>query len=318
MDSRPTHIVLGAGGAIGVPLAEKLIARNERVTLVSRRGHSMTGATTVRADLTVAPQARRCIEPSSIVYLVAGLPYAASVWKAKWPRLIENTIAACQENQARLVFLDNVYMYGKVEGVMTEETPVNPCSRKGEVRARVAEAVLSAIRQRSVKAIIARSADFYGPYAGRSSTPNSLVILRMMKGEKAYWLAEASFRHSLTYTLDCAEALILLGAAEDTYNQIWHLPTAHPAPTGAEFISMVAVNLGVEPSLIELKRWLLQSAGLFSRLIREAVEMIYQSESDYLFDSTKFERRFSFSPTPYAEGVRNTIEYFRQHPPKFS
>jgi len=310
------HTVLGAGGAIGVPLAEKLIARNERVTLVSRRGHTMNGATTVRADLTVASQAHRSIEPSSTVYLVAGLPYATSVWKAKWPRLIENTIAACQEKQARLVFLDNVYMYGKVEGVMTEETPVNPCSRKGEVRARVAEAVLSAIRRGSLTATIARSADFYGPYAEKTSPPNFLVILRMMRGEKAQWLADASFRHSFTYTLDCAEALILLGEAEDTYGQIWHMPTAHPAPTGAEFVSMVARDLGVEPAIIELKRWLLQSAGLFSRQIREAVEMIYQGESDYLFDSTKFERRFSFTPTPYAEGVRKTIEYFKQHHPK--
>ena len=31
---------------------------------------------------------------------------------------------------AKLIFFDNVYMYGKVNGIMTEETAFNPCSKK--------------------------------------------------------------------------------------------------------------------------------------------------------------------------------------------
>jgi hypothetical protein len=55
---------------------------------------------------------------------------------------MRNAIEAAKRANARLVFFDNVYMYGKVDGVMTEETPFNPCSKKGEIRAEIATSLL--------------------------------------------------------------------------------------------------------------------------------------------------------------------------------
>jgi len=40
--------------------------------------------------------------------------------------------------------------------------------------------------------------------------------------------------------------------------------------------------------------------------------MLYQNEHDYIFDSSKFERRFSSTPTPYEEGIRETVRWMRQ------
>jgi len=40
--------------------------------------------------------------------------------------------------------------------------------------------------------------------------------------------------------------------------------------------------------------------------------MLYQNDSPYLFDSSKFARAFGFSGTPYAEGIRATAASFRK------
>ena len=47
---------------------------------------------------------------------------------------------------------------------------------------------------------------------------------------------------------------------------------------------------------------------LFNGIIRESVEMLYQNDSDYLFDSSKFEKAFDFKATPYSQGIRETVE----------
>ena len=46
---------------------------------------------------------------------------------------------------------------------MTEETPMNPVSKKGKVRAEIAKMLMDAVEKKNVKAIIARAPDFYGP-----------------------------------------------------------------------------------------------------------------------------------------------------------
>jgi hypothetical protein len=65
-------------------------------------------------------------------YLTVGIEYRAKIWAEQWPVIMQNVVDACIAEKAKLVFFDNVYAYGKVEGVMTEETPYNPCSKRGQ------------------------------------------------------------------------------------------------------------------------------------------------------------------------------------------
>ncbi len=130
MTTTAKHIILGAGGAIGVTLARELLTNNESIKLVSRSGASMQGAQTAKADLMRADEVKNAIEEGSIVYLTAGLTYSIDVWRTEWPQIMENTIAACKAKKAKLIFFDNVYMYGRVNSAMTEENPINPTSKK--------------------------------------------------------------------------------------------------------------------------------------------------------------------------------------------
>jgi nucleoside-diphosphate-sugar epimerase len=300
------HTILGAGGAIGSELVRELLQAGKQVRLVGRKPGQVQGVTeTVSADISDLEQTIRAVSGSTVVYVLIGLKYDFKVWRELWPRIMNNVIEACKRSNAKLIFFDNVYMYGKVSGPMTEETPFNPCSKKGEVRARIATVLLDEIKAGTLKAMIARSADFYGPHA-KTSVANMLVFDKFVKGGTASCLVRDSVPHSYTYTPDAARSLLLLADSESAWNQTWHIPTASNPPTGKEFIQMVADAFGARPTYRVLSRPVLWIAGLFDSTIRESFEMLYQNDSEYLFDATRFSKAFNFEPTSYVEGIKGT------------
>ena len=311
MTTNPKHIILGAGGAIGNVLKNELAAAGNSVKLVSRKAAPVKGIETAKADVTKVSEVMSVVEDLSIIYLLVGLPYNLSIWQEQWPKIMNNVIEACETRRARLIFFDNVYMYGLVNGEMTEETAINPCSKKGEIRASIAEKLITQAKSGNITALIARAADFYGPFAEKSSLPYFFVIDKLAKGKKAQGLVNLDKLHSYTYTTDCGKALHLLAKTDDAFKQVWHLPTARPPLTGKQFIKIAAEKLGVDPSFSVLKKWLIKMGGIFNRQISEVYEMLYQNEYDYVFNSSKFETRFDFQPTPYDRGIAETIEHFR-------
>jgi nucleoside-diphosphate-sugar epimerase len=305
------HTILGAGGAIGNELVRELLARRERVRLVGRAPRPVPGvAEVIAADLSDPVKALTAVQGSRTVYLLVGLKYDLAVWREQWPRIMRNTIEACKRTKARLLFFDNVYVYGRVAGPMTEKTPFNPCSRKGEIRAAIATELLGEIKAGALTALIARAADFYGPQAV-NSVANMLVLGKLASGGRPICLVNARVAHSYTFTPDAAKSLILLAEDESSWNQTWHVPTAANPPTGHEFIAMAASEFGVSAKYTVLSSPTLWFAGLFDGTIRSSHEMLYQNRFPYLFDSEKFNWRYNFTPTPYSKGIRLTAASYR-------
>ncbi len=305
------HTILGAGGSVGNALACELLNKNEKVRLVSRSGFSIQGAEIFKADLNSYNETLKSIEGSDVAYLTVGLSYNSKIWNEKWPVIMQNTIDACKKSGVKLIFFDNVYMYGKVNGEMTENTPYNPCSKKGEIRARVATMLEEEMKNDNIKAVIARAADLYGPFGTKTSLPFIFVIDKLMKSKKAQWLVSDNKKHSFTYTIDTAKGMVLLANNEESNNQIWHLPTYNPAITGKEFIELVAKELNVESNYSILKKWMIKMAGFFDITISEVYEMLYQNEDDYIFNSTKFNVFFNYKPKTYSEGIKETIKHLK-------
>jgi nucleoside-diphosphate-sugar epimerase len=303
--------ILGAGGAIGVELLKELAGKGQRVRLVGRNPKpAQEAAEVVAADLSQLEQTIKAVSGSEIVYLLAGLKYGLKVWRDLWPRIMCNTIEACKQAKAKLIFFDNVYMYGRVAGPMTEDTPFNPCSKKGEIRAEIAAALLREMKAGDLTAMIARSADFYGP-AARTSVANILVFDKFAKAGTASWFVSDSVPHSFTFTPDAAKGLVMLAKNGRSWNQTWHLPTRSKPPTGKQFIELVAGGFGVPAKYRILSRPIIKIAGLFDSNVRESYEMLYQSDSEYVFDSSKFAEEFSFQATPYADGIKLTASAYR-------
>jgi nucleoside-diphosphate-sugar epimerase len=303
--------ILGAGGAISNELVRLLAARKTALRLVGRNpAAGPDGAEVVAADLADRDQTVRAVAGSSIVYLLAGLKYDHKVWAELWPRMMANTIEACKRTGARLIFFDNVYMYGRVAGAMTEETPFHPSSRKGEIRAKIATVLADEWRAGNLTAMIARSADFYGPKA-RNGIPNVMVFEPMGKKQAAMCLVNDGLAHSYSYTPDAGRALVELADTESAWNQTWHLPTHPEALTGKQFIEQAAQAMGVAAKYRVLSPWMVRMTGLFNPTVGEVHEMLYQNDSPYLFDSSKYARAFGFAGTPPGEGIRATAEAYR-------
>jgi nucleoside-diphosphate-sugar epimerase len=297
------HTILGAGGPVANSLSKVLTEAGEPVSLVSRKPIQISGtATWVGADLKDFEQLKTAVHGSSIIYMCAGLRYNKKVWASEWPLIMKNLIDAAKYTGARLIFFDNVYMYGHVNGVMTENTPYKPSSRKGEIRAKTAEQLMNEAIAGNIKASIARAADYYGAKS-MNSFFDSMVLAKYAKKQKAMWLGNASTRHSFTFVPDTGPALYTLAKDAGSDNQIWHLPTA-PALTGKEFIHLAAKVFNTKPDYMQVNKFLLNTLGLFNKLIQETAEMYYQYRYDYVFSSEKFEKTYNMHPTSYEDGIR--------------
>ena len=302
--------ILGSGGAIGTELARALKEYTTKVRLVSRNPVKANPTDELlSADLLNFDDVQKAIEGSSIVYVTVGFTYNLKVWQESWPKFIRYVIQACEEQKCKLVFFDNIYMYDSSHlNGMTEETPVNPPSKKGLIRAEISKMIMDKVKEGKLKALIARSADFYGPGIENTSMLTETVFKPLSKHKKANWISSANFKHSFTFTPDAGKATALLGNTEDAYNQVWHLPTATDPFTGKEWIESIARELDVKPKYQTVSRFLVKIIGLFMPVMREMPEMMYQYDRTYIFDSSKFEKRFDFKPTPYIDGIRKIIK----------
>ncbi|WP_212003708.1 NAD-dependent epimerase/dehydratase family protein [Chitinophaga sp. HK235] len=304
------YTILGAGGVIANELAKELVANGKKVRLVSRSPKSTAGITDlVSANITDAEQTRKAVAGSAVVFLTAGLKYDHKLWAATWPVIMTNVINACKATGAKLIFFDNVYSYGLVNGPMKEDTPYNPSSKKGKIRAAIATQLMNEVKAGNITATIARAADFYGPGADKTGFLNLLIIDKFRKKNTAMWLGKDDVTHSYTFTPDAGKGLYLLSQDDSSWNQVWHLPTTNPAPDGKGYMRMIAQQMGVKPKYLKLGGFLIRLSGLFDSTIKELGEMLYQNNYPYIFDSSKFEKHFNMKPTSYEEGIKQTIQF---------
>jgi nucleoside-diphosphate-sugar epimerase len=304
--------ILGAGGVIAHSLQQQLLSQNIPLRLVRRQaGPAPAEAESRSADLLNAQAVAEAVAGSEVVYLTPGLTYNARLWAAQWPVVMQNTIAACEKAGAKLVFFDNVYAYGLVDGPMTEATPYNPCSKKGEVRAQIAR-LLHDRMGRSLDAMIVRAADFYGPH-NKTSFAHIMVFERLAAGKGAQLLVADQVPHVFSYTPNAGAATALLGNTPSAYNQVWHLPAPENAITGKELVEIAAAALGVKPKYQVVGKGMLKMLGWFIPVLRENQEMLYQFEKPYLFNSEKFKAAFpEFAVTSYAEGAATVAKSLQQ------
>jgi len=299
--------ILGANGVIARELSKALVSSTERIRQVGRNPQRVNPTDeTVAADLLDADATARAIAGSDVAYLVAGLKYDTAVWQQQWPQLMRNVIDACKRERCSLVFFDNVYAYGRVAGSMTEDTPFNPSSRKGEVRARIATMLLEQMRSGALQAMIVRAADFYGPGAVQSF-PHVTVFSRLKAGKTPQWMGDPNVLHTFTFTPDAGRAVAVLGKSPDAYGQTWHLPTSKEPMSGKSFVRLACELAGRPYRLQVAPRWILQLMALFVPVLRESMEMMYQFDYDYRFDSSKVEAAFGLAPTPYRQGVAASL-----------
>jgi nucleoside-diphosphate-sugar epimerase len=304
--------ILGSGGGIGVPLARELKNYTDRIRLVSRNPKKVNDSDELfAADISNPEHIDKAVSGSEVVYVTIGFEYNLKVWQKTWPAFLQEVINSCKKHNSKLVFFDNIYMYGKSSvPFMTETAPIDPPSEKGKVRQKLREMILQETEKKSLTALIARAADFYGP-ENKNSALTIMVADNLKKGKKGQVFGDPDRIHTYTYTPDAAKATAILGNTQDAYNQEWHVPTTKEKLTTRQWIGLVAKELNKEPEFQVAPVFMLRLLGVFVPIMREFPEMLYQYEQDYIFDSSKFEKRFGIVATPPEEGVKKLVESLR-------
>ena len=299
--------ILGANGIIAQELSKQLVSYTKQIRQVSRNPRKVNNTDELmKADLLNYDQTEKAVAGSEVVYLLAGLKYNSKVWQEQWPKIMGNVIDACKKHNSKLVFFDNVYSYGLVKGPMTETTPFNPVSKKGEVRAQIATRLLDEVKNKNLNALIVRAADFYGPNAALG-IGNVMVTDKVEANKTPQWMGSTKKIHTMTYTPDAAKTVALLGNTLTAYNQTWHALTSQEKITAEDYIRM-ACELGQQNYKVQtLPKLGVQLVSLFVPIMREFPEMMYQYEQDYIFDSSKFANAFNVEAISYREGIAATL-----------
>jgi nucleoside-diphosphate-sugar epimerase len=311
MNATGRHVVIGAAGGTGSAVVSELAGRGLPARAVTRsgKGEVPEGVEQVAADVGSAEDARRACEGAVVVYHCAQPPYTK--WPELFPPMTEAVLGGAASAGAKLVFADNMYVYGPPDGPMTEDTPQHAQGKKGRTRIEMAAAVLGAHANGRLRATIGRSSDYYGP-RGTTSTVGENIMKPALRGKRVRWLGSLDQPHTLNYLGDMARALVTLGERDEADGRVWHLPAAEPL-TGRQFLELLFEEAGLPPKVGVASRPMIKLGGLFNPLLRELNETLYQFERPFVSDASAFQAAFGpFEPTPHGAAVSRTVDWFRR------
>jgi nucleoside-diphosphate-sugar epimerase len=304
------HVVLGAG-AVGMAVVEALSRRGESVRVVNRSGlrESVPGVQSVTGDVTDPAFARSATRGASVIYQALNPPYHR--WAQEFPALQAAAIAAAQAAGARLVTMDNVYMYGRANGrPFTEDRAYDAHTRKGRVRAGMARDLMAANDAGRVQVTVGRASDFFGPRAGEQSLIGDLVIPPALAGKTASVLGDPDMPHTYAFIPDIGENLVRLGELDAALGRVWHLPSPETRTT-RDVVALVYEAAGTEPHLRVMPAWQMRALGLINRTVREVNEMRYEFDEPFIVDSSSAETELGLRATSLADAVEQTVRWYR-------
>lgn len=305
------EIIFGTG-----PLAQAtlhaLLKRGRSVKMVNRSGKRPENVPSeveiIAGDAYSSDFTRQVTQGAAVVYQCAQPEYHQ--WVTQFPPLQTSILEGAAANGARLIVGENLYMYGDTDGKpLREDLPYAAHTRKGKVRAAMANQLLEAHRSGKVRVSMARGSDFYGPGV-LGSALGERTFFPLLQGKPAEVTGKLDLPHTYTYIGDFGEALAVLGERDEALGQAWHVPNP-PALTQRELVTLFFKEARLEPKFSVMGKFMLMMGGLFIPAAREMVEMAYEFEKPFLVDASKFIKTFGDIATPYDVTVKETLEWYR-------
>jgi len=309
-------VVLGATGGLGSAVVFELAKRERSVIAVTRnvqKARKMFQNIDVeirQADLMEQGKTLTAVQGANVVYHCVNVNYTK--WLKEFPIINNNILAAVKEVGADLVFADNLYMYGEMQGdKISEEHPLNAESKKGKLRVRLAKQILDAHSNGDINAVIVRFGDFYGPNVVNGFTKP--LLENPVKGKAATWLVDLDKKHSLMYICDAAKGMVTASENPNSFGQIFHVEGAEPV-TGREFITMIFQELNQEPNMKALSEKIIKILATFIPIVKELKELIYEWKHPFIIDGTKYASTFNtVEHTAHNIAIKETLDWFKQN-----
>jgi nucleoside-diphosphate-sugar epimerase len=310
-NSGQLHVVFGTG-PIGSAVMNELLARGHQVRVVNRHGNINLpeGTELVQGDATNPAFTREACEEATVVYNCTNAPYTR--WPELFPPLQAGILEGAASAGAKLVSMENVYMYGPTHGKpLTEDLPYGATTRKGRVRAHMARDLLAAHKRGKVRVAIGRASDFFGPGALATSA-GERVFTPALSGRASQVVGNPNFLHTYTYVPDIGKGLVILGERDEASGQAWHLPSAQTVTT-RQFIEMIFAENGYPARIRAVPDRMLKTLAVFNPMLREVAEMLYEFEEPFIVDHSRYARTFGNHATPLQEAIHTTVEWFRTY-----
>ena len=304
------QVIFGTG-PLATAVMRELLRQGKPVRMVNTRGQADVPASVevVKGDAYSVESVTAVTAGAQVVYQCAQPPYHQ--WPEKFPAMQAAILEGTARSGAKLVLAENLYMYGLVDGPITEDLPFRAHTRKGQVRARMAEQLLEAHQRGHVRAASARGSDFYGPGVLNSALGDR-VFVPILQGKKASAVGNLDLLHTYTYIDDFGKALVVLGEREEALGQAWHVPNPPPLTTRA-LLTMAFQQVGHTPQMSGMSKLMMRIGGLFVMAARESVEMMYEFEHPFVVDHGKFARAFGDHATPHDAALAQTLSWYKTH-----
>jgi nucleoside-diphosphate-sugar epimerase len=299
-------------GPVGRATAGRLRAEGREVIVAQRRAPPdlPKGAAFAPCDALDGETVVKALRESEKFVVAIGFPYVGAVWRDAWPRAIANFVAACRVTGARMVFIDNLYMYGPQTAPLVEEMPLADYGWKPAARSAATRIWMGAAAAGEARVAALRAPDFYGPGVGQSYLGDT-SIGKLARGKPAVFVGSPDVLHDYAYVPDVARAATTLLAAPDSaFGQAWHVPCA-PTRTTRDILKIAAEALGVKLRISAMPAWMLGASAMFSPFLQELSEMRFQWDRPYHVDASRFASAFWSDATPFETGVRETSLAFR-------
>jgi nucleoside-diphosphate-sugar epimerase len=306
------HVIFGTG-ALGLAIAQQLIAQGKKVRMVNRHNQVQLpqGLVLEIGDATDPRFTQRVCQGAEVIYHCAGPKYNFKAWAQEFPPLQQGILSGAIASGAKLIYGDSLYGYGKVKEPMHEDLPYAAHTNKGKMRAALAETLMAAHREGKAKVAIARSSDFYGEGV-LNSVFGDRVFIPAIQGKTAEAIGNLDLPHTYTYIRDFAKAMIILGERDEAIGQVWHVPNA-PTISTREMLNILFEELELPAKMNGMGKLMMRIGAVFIPEAAESIEMMYQFENPFVVDSSKFVRVFGDIATPHREAIRHTIAWYRQH-----
>jgi nucleoside-diphosphate-sugar epimerase len=309
------HVILGTG-AIGRAIAEELVRRGKSVRMVNRSGkltEAPAGVEVVACDLYNPTKVREVTQGAQVVYQASQPNY--NEWNTKFLLLQQAIIDGLTDSGAKLVIVENLYMYGATNSTpMTEDMPHNAHTRKGKTRSQMSNAAFEAHRAGKLRVTAGRGSDFFGPWGLPTAAMGERTFYPMLQGKAANLVGNIDVPHTHTYIPDFGKALVILGARGEADGQAWHVPNDNPRISQREMAKMIAEEMGIPLKVSAMGKTMMWFGGLFIPEAKESVEMMYEFEQPFIIDSSKFEKTFGMHATPMREAIKETVAWYKSHP----
>ncbi|MEL6403490.1 MAG: NAD-dependent epimerase/dehydratase family protein [Chloroflexota bacterium] len=313
IENKALHVIFGTG-PVGLAIMDELYKQQEvAIRLVNRSGKVSEplpeGVELVNGDASDKSFAIQAAQRASVIYFALNPPY--HLWTELFPQLQEGVIAAAEAHKAKLVVMENVYMYGDTNGQpLHESLPHKAHTRKGSLRAKMHATLMEAHNSGRICAVVGRASDFYGPRVTQSAGGET-IFGKLAVGKSAQFIGDPDQPHTYTYMPDVGKALVMLGQNEDVFGEVWHIPNA-PAMTTRKLVELAATEFGTASNIQAMPKWMVRIMGMFVKTLGEFPEMMYEFEQPFIVENNKFEQRFGVSATPMLEGIRATVEWYKR------